>query len=316
MSDWTPTQGLYLSFMSAYERAFGLPPSTTEIAGALAVTPAAVSGMLRSMEKKGLIDRDPGEIRSIDLLVDRTQLPKWKKKLSSNFRVWAPNDATPEYIAEKVRRMEYRRKGQKFLKRRHKKMEQAMAAGETLTVYRFQVTLNDFEPKIWRRFETLDVTLRELSALIQVAMGWQGYHLHQFTIHGQQFADIRFLDGEEGIQDDSGISVRELVQRHGQKLKMKYRYDFGDSWEHSVVLEKTFPLAESIREFPRCVDGKHACPPEDVGGVYRFAEFLEAIADPEHEEHEELLAWAGPYNFAAFSPHATTQEMQDYLGRL
>lgn len=70
-----------------------------------------------------------------------------------------------------------------------------------------------------------------------------------------------------------------------------YVYDFGDSWEHEIRLEKILPREK--RKYPACIAGKRACPPEDCGGIWGYEEFLEIIKDPEHEEYEDMLDWVG-----------------------
>src|SRR5690606_23542667 len=95
-------------------------------------------------------------------------------------------------------------------------------------------------------------------------------------------------------------------------LTMRYEYDFGDGWEHSVELEQVKPAERGVR-YPRCTAGARACPPEDVGGIYGYAEFVAALADPQHEEHEHYLEWIGPYDPDVFDPNRATRAMRKGL---
>jgi hypothetical protein len=91
--------------------------------------------------------------------------------------------------------------------------------------------------------------------------------------------------------DEEEIPLSTIVKM-GRKTRFTYEYDFGDSWQHEVVLEKTLEPEPKIK-YPRCIEGERACPPEDCGGIWGYAEFVEAIRDPQHENHEEMLEWGG-----------------------
>lgn len=147
-------------------------------------------------------------------------------------------------------------------------------------------------------------------------MGWQSYHLHQFTIKGKQYADLEMMDEAEDCHNEADYRLSDLVPTKRPTLKMKFLYDFGDGWSHTVSLEQVETSTAPASEFPRCMDGKYNCPPEDVGGVWGFADFLAAISDPEHEEHYEMLEWAGKYNFEKFDPLRTTRAMKNNLVRV
>jgi hypothetical protein len=178
----------------------------------------------------------------------------------------------------------------------------ATASDGVAAVYRFKIVLVDSDPAIWRRIETKDVTLEQLHGLIQTAMGWTNSHLHQFEIAKARYADPRsMMDGFDdlGTLDYSGIRISDLVSRHGPKLRMGYEYDFGDGWQHKVVLEKTTPSEPGVK-YPRCIDGERAFPPEEIGGICGFADYVEAIANPNHSEHENWLKWHGPFDPAQF----------------
>jgi hypothetical protein len=165
-------------------------------------------------------------------------------------------------------------------------------------VYQLKITLKDSKPPIWRRVEVADdITLARLHRIIQVAMGWTDSHLHMFSV-GQTDYGVPYPGGEGELRDERRYKLSQLLTAPKQKLS--YEYDFGDSWSHEVLLEQLREPEPGVA-YPRCVTGKRACPPEDCGGVWGYAEFLEAIADPEHPEHEELLEWVGgEFDPAAF----------------
>jgi hypothetical protein len=183
-------------------------------------------------------------------------------------------------------------------------------------VYQFKITLVDSWPRIWRRILVADGTLDDLHEHIQTAMGWTNSHLHEFQIGGRQYGDPELLD--EYFDSDPVINSRETQLRKlfGGKRPprtFQYVYDFGDDWNHEIEFEGTCP-AEVATEYPICVDGGWACPPEDVGGTAAYNEFLEAIRDPEHEEHEAAIESLGrQYDAEFFSARETTKTMRKGL---
>lgn len=157
------------------------------------------------------------------------------------------------------------------------------------SVYQLKVALLESEPPIWRRLQVPGkVTLGELHYVLQAAMGWTNSHLHQFTVDKVDYSDPEFQ--LEEAQDEYEVTLSRIAPRAGSVLV--YQYDFGDSWMHEVRVEKILP-PEPGQRYPVCLVGERACPPEDCGGVWGYEEFLEAIRDPEHEEHEDLLDWIG-----------------------
>ena len=182
-------------------------------------------------------------------------------------------------------------------------------------LFQFKITLNDSKPVIWRRIQVRDGTLDELHEHIQTAMGWTNSHLHQFEIDGKRYGNPELLD--DGFMDfecvDSTTTrISDVVPSDGSRFRFLYEYDFGDDWQHEVLFEGC-PPAESDQQYPLCVEGEQACPPEDVGGIWGYAEFLQALADPRHEQHDELLDWSGPFDPAAFDAAEATRAMQDGL---
>ena len=166
------------------------------------------------------------------------------------------------------------------------------------TRYRLKVTLRGSRPAIWRRVEVdAGVTLFRLHQILQVVMGWTDSHLHQYrrgsTYYGQS-------DPEFGMrrENERRIRLREVLRK--PKERMVYEYDFGDGWEHDVVLESNDVGIGGGPEV-RVVAGKGACPPEDVGGIGGYYRFLEAIADPKDPEHKDMLEWGGPFEPDVFN---------------
>jgi hypothetical protein len=171
-------------------------------------------------------------------------------------------------------------------------------------IYRFKINLKDIRPLIWRRIEVPGAyTFWDLHCAIQDAFGWQDAHLHQFRI-GKQPNDIVIgipnedLDMYEILPGwDEQISERFDLQVNKKAI---YEYDFGDDWEHNVLLEKIAPAEKGFR-YPRCMDGGRACPPEDCGGSYGYTELIEIISDPHNRQYKEMTAWLGvPFDPEAF----------------
>ena len=160
---------------------------------------------------------------------------------------------------------------------------------EPAAVYQLKITLRDIKPPVWRRVQVKDCSLTKLHDIIQTCMGWDGYHLHAFEIGGEQYSEPD-PDGMMDAEDERKVKLSQVVAQGFKKFS--YTYDFGDNWEHVLQVEKTLAAEPGVR-YPRCIDGKRACPPEDCGGSWGYGEFLEAIQDPEHEEHEDMTEWIG-----------------------
>ena len=164
-------------------------------------------------------------------------------------------------------------------------------------IYQLKITLRNSRPPIWRRVLVPGkFSLFKLHQAIQAAMGWTDSHLHQFIIDNQRYS-IPSPDDWEPVIDERRHSVSRIVPR--EKRSFIYEYDFGDDWEHLILVEKILVPDPKVK-YPVCTAGKKACPPEDVGGVYGYADFLEALRDPDHEEHDSYLEWAG----GEFNPDA------------
>ncbi len=176
-------------------------------------------------------------------------------------------------------------------------------------VYQFKITLQDIKPAIWRRIQVPDCTLDEFHAFIQAAFGWSNCHLHDFEIDSVRYSEPSDDDFGEDAEDERGVCLSQLLPKSAKRAKWIYTYDFGDGWRHEVVFEK-FPPHDPKAKYPLCLEGERACPPEDCGGPWGYAEIVEAMADPKHERHEELLEWSGPFDPEAFDPKKATNEMR------
>jgi len=178
-------------------------------------------------------------------------------------------------------------------------------------IYQLKITLKDLAPPLWRRVQVSNrMTLGDLHSVIQLAMGWSNSHMHQFkvgkTYYGSSYPDD--FDGTTETKNEEQITVGEVLAK--PKAKLTYEYDFGDSWEHEVVLEKTLPPEQGVK-YPTCLDGKRACPPEDCGGVWGYANMLEVMDNPEHPEHDEMLEWLGEeFDPEAFSVEAVNKVLR------
>lgn len=191
-------------------------------------------------------------------------------------------------------------------------------------IYMLRITLRDSKPPIWRRVAVPShITLGQLHEVIQIAMGWTNSHLHQFVLRDKSlkpgrdeirraieadnwsdelmgrmrgervftmlttpFGDPTEMEGE----DEDAVTLAEVCPK--VKSKLTYEYDFGDGWEHTIEVQKIEAPKPGV-EYPACLAGKLACPPEDCGGIYGYYHMLDVVADPDHEEHEDLVEWLG-----------------------
>ncbi|MFV1981024.1 MAG: plasmid pRiA4b ORF-3 family protein [Rhodothermia bacterium] len=180
-------------------------------------------------------------------------------------------------------------------------------------LYQFKITLTDMEPPIWRRIQVKDCTLDKLHEHIQTAMGWTNSHLHQFKIGGLLYGDPQLLS--EGFQDDPEVvnsletRISEIVPENGSRFALTYEYDFGDGWKHEILFEGCL-RADRSTQYSLCVEGERACPPEDVGGVRGYQEYLETLSNPDHEEWDETSEWRGPCRPEEFDAGVATKRMR------
>lgn len=165
----------------------------------------------------------------------------------------------------------------------------------TPTVHQLKVTLREVKPPIWRRLLIpSSFTLGQVHNVVNEAMGWFDSHLHQFTIDGEVYGmsdPFGDLDLESDSFPEDKVKLTEVLPM--DNLKARYEYDFGDGWEHDIVVEAVLPAEKGV-QYPLCLAGKRACPPEDCGGPGGYYRLLEIIADPTHEEYESMVEWLGP----------------------
>jgi Plasmid pRiA4b ORF-3-like protein len=179
-------------------------------------------------------------------------------------------------------------------------------------IYQLKVTLQDSKPPIWRRVQVpADIKLSHLHNVLQLVMGWDNAHLHQFIIDGTYYGmtgpDLDMMDME--VEDERKVKLNAVV---GPKGKFVYEYDFGDSWEHRIVVEKALP-PEAGTKYPLCTAGARNGPPEDCGGIWGYADLLAALKDPKHPEHDDMEEWIG----GEFDPEAfDLEEINSRLGHL
>lgn len=167
-------------------------------------------------------------------------------------------------------------------------------------IYQIRATLLGTEPPIWRRLLVpAEMTLQRLHDVLQRSMGWQDYHLHEFKIGRQRFGTRDPMERLHGTVTVFSERTHHLFEVLGTARKALYNYDFGDDWQLEVVVEKRI-APEPGWDYPACIAGERKAPPEDCGGVFGFYNLLEAINDPEHEEHEQLSEWLG----GGFDPEA------------
>jgi hypothetical protein len=165
-------------------------------------------------------------------------------------------------------------------------------------VYQLKVSLLGAKPPIWRRLEVpADTGLARLHQIIQIAFEWGDSHLHVFETPYGQFGMTG--SDELGHLPEAPVALEQVAPGAGSKIR--YTYDFGDDWEHDIVVEKVLDL-DPAASYPRCTGGRRAAPPEDCGGVWGYAELLEILADPAHPEHEDRLDWLGLGDAEEFEP--------------
>ena len=162
----------------------------------------------------------------------------------------------------------------------------------TERVARIKISLAEIEPVIWRLVEVpVSMRLKALHDVIQASFGWQDYHLYEFEVGGRRYG-IPDPDLDFGREVRSARNVRlEALIAQGH-TRLGYTYDFGDTWRHDVAIEA---VEEGVPGalYPRLVAGERRGPPEDVGGLHGYFEFLEAILDPSHGNHARMIEWCG-----------------------
>jgi hypothetical protein len=171
-----------------------------------------------------------------------------------------------------------------------------MADKTRTPIYRLKVTLPGSDPVIWRRIEIpSQMTLPKLHLTLQIVMGWENCHLHEFRIAGRLYGTPDPEDHHFGrpVLDERRVTLEQLPAPAGSSFE--YIYDFGDDWRHDILIESISPAVPRKR-YPVCLAGAQCAPPEDVGGLPGFQLYLEALFDMQHPDHKAMLAWRGRFD--------------------
>jgi hypothetical protein len=181
--------------------------------------------------------------------------------------------------------------------------------------YQLKIVLMNIDPPVWRRFLVPEsISLHALHQVIQIVMGWSDSHLHQFVLGPDIYADPEVEpDGELGkMKNEHQFYLGELLPR--ESTAITYEYDFGDGWKHLVLVEKIATPEKLHSGRIVCLEGERACPPEDCGGCFGYAEVLDIIFNPSHPDYEAMLAWTGkdfnPEVFDQKKVNALLKEME------
>ncbi len=159
------------------------------------------------------------------------------------------------------------------------------------SIVHLKVKLDDVEPAVVRHVDVpLTIRLDRLHLVLQAAMGWTNSHLYEVRARGVGWG-VPDPDFGDGPLDARKARLVDVLEDTGVR-SLKYLYDFGDGWEHSIRIERITDAVAGIA-YPRLVEASGRCPPEDVGGPWGYRDFLEAIADPDHEQHAESVTWVG-----------------------
>ncbi len=174
------------------------------------------------------------------------------------------------------------------------------------SIAQLKITLDDVKPAVLRRIEVpLTIRLDRLHEALQAAMGWTNSHLYEIRIKDIGWG-IPDSDWSDGPLDARKARLIDALEDSGAKT-IRYLYDFGDGWEHTVKIERITAAIPGFL-YPHLIDAQGRCPPEDVGGPWGYAECLEAIADPKHERHAECIEWIGE----DFDPNLIDTERHDH----
>lgn len=175
------------------------------------------------------------------------------------------------------------------------------------SVFQFKITLQEIEPMIWRRIQISEnCSFWDLHVAIQDAMGWKDYHLHHFEVVDPNTAKKQFMGIPDGMDfgdnktlPDWDYDVADYLRKN---KKMIYLYDYGDSWYHLIEYEGLYEKS-SKEKYPVCLSGERACPPEDVGSIPGYYDFVEIMNDKNHPEYQSMKIWyGGKYDAEKFDP--------------
>ncbi|MBP9024413.1 MAG: plasmid pRiA4b ORF-3 family protein [Spirochaetes bacterium] len=175
-------------------------------------------------------------------------------------------------------------------------------------VYQLKITLQETKPEIWRRFLVdSSIKLPDLSKVIQTVMGWTNSHLHQFVKDGKIYSEPDEHSYHESV-DYRKIRLNQFMTE--EKQSVIYDYDFGDGWSHKIVLEKI--ISDKMQNYPECIGGKRACPPEDCGGPFGYGNLMEILSDPDNEEYDSMMDWLeGDYDPEFFDMEEVNEMLKE-----
>jgi Plasmid pRiA4b ORF-3-like protein len=176
-------------------------------------------------------------------------------------------------------------------------------------IARLKITLDDVEPTVLRRIEVpLAIRLDRLHLTIQAAMGWTNSHLYELRARDVGWG-VPDPDWGDGPLDASKAKLVDVLEDVGVKT-LRYLYDFGDGWEHTIKIERLIDSEPGVI-YPRLIEATGRCPPEDVGGPWGYAELLAAIDDPKHERHADLSDWLeGNFDPKVANVDSRTQDVE------
>ena len=184
-----------------------------------------------------------------------------------------------------------------------------------MKVYQIQISLTNSKPEIWRKILVQpNLSLANFHMTIQIVMGWDNSHLHQF-IKNKTFYTRKMEDdmtwGDLNNVDYKGLKISDLLKNENDKID--YEYDFGDSWHHDIDLEKILETIEKTK-YPTCIDGKLACPPEDCGGIWGYSDLLKVLNNPGHKDYADLLDWLdGEFDPNYFNIEKTNLNLKRFI---
>lgn len=182
-------------------------------------------------------------------------------------------------------------------------------------ILQIKISLNFSNPLIWRVVQlNNEITLFEFHHIIQITMGWQCYHLYEFNVKGYRIGEIDDNFKGEGFGNDEllnsrTIKLKDILDENEEPFL--YLYDFGDSWKHTIEMEKTIQK-EPKNKYPICIDGEMHCPPEDCGGIHSYYNYLDILKDKKHEEYKEIRTWIGKkFDPNAFDKDAINRKLKN-----
>ena len=185
-----------------------------------------------------------------------------------------------------------------------------MTTRQLRSIYQLKITLKHIHPPVWRQLQVASTdNLEDVHITLQIVMGWANEHLHQFVKDRVRYG-IPDDDFPSDVLDEIDYRLDQVLKK--EKDQITYEYDFGDGWEHEVVLEKILPF-ETSSALPICLNGSRACPPEDIGGAGGYEMFLDIMANPSHPEYEDMVEWIGEeFDPEHFDPNEVNELLREY----